>query len=114
MQSLKTYNLTLMGKTFCLIPYAREYSINGRLAIELVDKKTKETFTFLTVNTNEFLSDDKELAFVDTNNNPWAEKFIEDNKLGVKTDHLIISGFWTYTEYRFDLSKLNYEDEDNE
>ena len=47
-----------------------------------------------------------EKSFVDTNNCPWAEKFISDNKLGRPTGIKAASGYCVYPQYRFDMEKL--------
>ena len=67
-----------------------------------------EWFCELTVKTNQKQSKkNKALAYVDTNKNPWAEKFITENKIGIPTGFFAKSGNITYPEYRFDLKKLN-------
>ena len=100
------------GENVTLKPIVRRYRTNHRLAIELVDADEDETFTYLTVNINFELSNDKDdtLAFVDTNNNHWAESFIEKYHLGEKTGNYGMSGYCVYPEYRFDLAKLNEEE----
>ena len=45
-------------------------------------------------------------AFVDTNNCPWAEEFIQENGLGEFTGIYGNSGFCTYPLYEFNLGKL--------
>lgn len=45
-------------------------------------------------------------AFVDTNNCPWAENFIEKYKLGMPTGDMEMSGFCVYPEYEFDLAEI--------
>ena len=45
-------------------------------------------------------------AFVDTNNCPWAENFIEKYKLGMPTGDMKMSGFCIYPEYEFDLAEI--------
>ena len=51
-----------------------------------------------------FLDEDE--AFVDTNNCPWAEQFIIENRLGKPTGRKAGSGFCLYPSYKFDLKKL--------
>ena len=91
-------------------PIKTEYSYNGRLAIELVEK---DGFPFATLTVNIVPSvldemDDipNDVAFVDINNCPWAEKFIRDNNLGRPTGVYGHSGFCVYPLYKFDLNKL--------
>ena len=45
-------------------------------------------------------------AYIDTNNCPWAEQFIKDNKLGEPRGELAKSGFCTYPLYRFNMDEL--------
>ena len=81
-----------------------KYLYGDNLAIELTTD-TIELFAKLTVNLAEWtLPNDK--AFVDTNNCPWAEKFISDNKLGKPTGIKAASGYCVYPQYRFDMEKL--------
>ena len=110
-KNLKVYELEdSEGNKLKLYPIIRTYQKGGRLAIELVDEQY-ELFTYLTVNLQHEMSkdNDKSLAFVDTNNNKWAEGYIESHNLGTKTGFYGLSGYCTYPEYRFDLSKLNEE-----
>lgn len=90
-----TYNVTIKtGKYLC----------GDNLSIELITDFA-EPFAKLTVNLPEWtLPNDK--AFVDTNNCPWAEKFISDNKLGRPTGITGTSGYCTYPQYRFYMEKL--------
>ena len=46
------------------------------------------------------------LSFVDTNNCPWAEKFIETYHLGKPTGAMGTSGFCEYPLYEFDLDEI--------
>ena len=113
MKKQKLYVLEdFYGESISLIPIKRKYVVNGRLAIELVDADSKEIFTYLTTNINfeQSKENDETLAFVDTNNNSWAESFIEKNRLGEKTGFFGMSGRCVYPEYRFDLTKLNSEE----
>ena len=112
MKNDRTYVLeNFFGEDITLRPIIRRYRTNNRLAIELVSTDEEETFTYLTVNINFDLSSDSDdtLAFVDTNNNGWAEEFITKYQLGIKTGNYGISGRCVYPEYKFDLTKLNEE-----
>ena len=85
------------------------YCNNGALAITL-DSPTEGQFATLTVNLGEFAEGLTEgLAFVDTNNCPWAEAFIEEHGLGKFTGYFGRSGYCRYPLYEFDLSKLGEE-----
>lgn len=110
-KKLKFYKLTdSFGNKLKLYPIIRTYQKGHRLAVELVDENY-EMFDYLTVNIDYQMSNDNDesLAFIDTNNVPWAEEYILKHKLGVKTGYYGLSGYCTYPEYRFDLSKLNKE-----
>ena len=47
-----------------------------------------------------------DMVAIDTNNCPWAEKFLTDNKLAVDTGRKVRSGFGTYPIYKFDRKVL--------
>jgi len=68
-----------------------------------------EPFAMITVNIDYPLSGDKETtAFIDTNNlNAFLiERFLQENQIATPTGEYGQSGFCTYPEYRFDLSKF--------
>lgn len=90
-----TYNVSIETST---------YYCGDNLAIYLITEDG-ETFAILSVNVPEWILP-KDKAFVDTNNCPWAEKFIADNKLGRPTGITGTSGYCTYPQYRFDMEKL--------
>ena len=90
-----TYNVSLSKKN---------YVNNGNLAIQMYDADDGCPFATLTVNLGKKL--DADVAYVDTNNCPWAEEFILENELGEPTDRIGQSGFCFYPQYRFDLSKI--------
>jgi hypothetical protein len=48
-------------------------------------------------------------AYVDTNNCPWAPAWIEENKLGTKTNWRGRSGYCTYPLYEFDMERIEEE-----
>ena len=63
----------------------------------------------ITVNIDYPLSGDNETtAFIDTNNlNAFLiERFLQENQIATPTGEYGQSGFCTYPEYRFDLSKF--------
>lgn len=80
------------------------YFNNKSLAIQLtcIDEEYgfKEPFAMLTVNLDDGMAND-EYAYVDTNNCPWAEEFIEENNLGSPTGIMGFSGYCAYPLYRF-------------
>jgi hypothetical protein len=48
-------------------------------------------------------------SYVDTNNCPWVPEWIEENKLGTKTNRTARSGFCTYPLYEFDMKRIEVE-----
>lgn len=80
------------------------YYCGDNLAISLITEDG-EPFAILSVNLPEWTLPNN-IAFVDTNNCPWAEKFIADNKLGRPTGMTGTSGYCTYPLYRFYMEKL--------
>lgn len=79
------------------------YSENKNLAIDLFDPE-EGPFARLTVNLSMKLPDNQ--AFVDVNNCPWAEDFIEDNGLGKNTGKSGWSGYCIYPLYEFDMEAI--------
>ena len=77
---------------------------SGNLVIMLQTEVNGETedFELITVNfPDELLSPDQ--AYLDTNNVPGIEQFIEKHQLGKPNGKKKISGFCTYPLYEFDL-----------
>lgn len=112
MKDIKQYAIKLQspwdeGYGYNLIPVKGEYQMNGSLAITLFDINNNEEFDVITTNVPFGISDPNrdDLALVDTNNCRWATKWLEDNKLAVPTGNMARSGYCTYPEYKFDLSK---------
>ena len=48
----------------------------------------------------------KNEAYIDTNNCPWAEDFIREYQLGKPTGRKARSGYCEYPVYRFDMDRL--------
>ncbi len=80
-----------------------QYWDNKNLAIELFDPE-EGPFARLTVNLGKKLPDNQ--AYVDVNNCPWAERFIEENGLGEHQDKFGISGYCVYPLYEFNMDKV--------
>lgn len=108
-----TYKINCWGQEYEVYLKKNSYRDNGSLAIQVFDASDGGPFTVLTVNLEEtpwcytHAKDKESVAFVDTNNNPWAEEFIKNNKLGEPIGRYGHSGFCSYPLYRFDLSKLD-------
>lgn len=101
---MKTYELELYGEKYNLVITTDNYQNNGSLAI-MLETIGGEPFTTLTVNLSDGVAEN-EYQYLDTNNNPWAEKFIKDNGLGTPTGIMGYSGFCEYPLYRFNLEAL--------
>ena len=104
---MKYYEIKSYGKTYNVRIERNAYANNKALALSLI-AESGEPFCNLTVNLLDTMiwGDDK-TAFVDTNNCPFAEKFIAENKLGTPVGYVARSGFCMYPLYRFDLEKIS-------
>ena len=109
---MKYYDLYSYGTTYRVTPYRAKYAQNNTLAVELITDEG-EPFASLTVNIadSDKLASDR-LAFVDTNNCPWAEEFLIFNDLARPTKRYGRSGYCYYPLYEFTIEKLTpYSDE---
>lgn len=102
---MKTYKVETDFGTYEVELGVSEYINNGSLAIELIDAEERDTFAVLTVNIEEEGAD-KETAYVDINDCPWAPKFIKENELGEFAGKYGESGFCVYPLYKFNLDKI--------
>ena len=89
-----------------------KYSYNNTLAVQLICAKAPwSVFATITVNLggsgNPFagMQSDKK-AFVDTNNCPWVQEFLEDNHIAKFTGWSAPSGFCDYPLYEFDKDAI--------
>ena len=106
MKHLKYFNLNYYGETYRVYIEATKYMDNGTLALCMFTDEG-EPFCNLTTNIMDSnLFANSTTAFVDTNNCPWAEQFIVDNKLGKALGYSGASGFCRYPLYEFNLEKL--------
>ncbi len=92
------------GETYEVELETTSYADNGTLAIQMLSEK--EPFAVITLNLNSPLQD-KTHAFLDTNNCPWAEAFVDKYGLTTFTGAYGESGFCTYPLYQFNLDALN-------
>lgn len=90
------------GQDVCL--EASSYRADGSLAV-LMNDTEGELIDVITVNLNNAIQSDT-MAFLDTNNHPDIEKFIEKNKLGMRMCINMQSGFCTYPLYTIFTSKF--------
>ena len=95
--------ITQYDHTYDVIPKKTKYQYNGNLAIVLWCKDG-ELYGKLTTNLDGKLPPD--MAYVDTNNMPDAERFIKENDLGEDTGLIAKSGYCTYPLYRFHIDKM--------
>lgn len=108
MKSKKTYNADIDfgcgdGYSATLRLHTTTYRSNGTLAVFATEGD--EEFATLTVNIPESgLFCYENTAFIDTNNCPWAEKFLKENKIAKPTGHYGHSGWCSYPLYEFNLS----------
>lgn len=99
----KTYEIELYGQTWKLELRKGKYMTNDDLAIEAFSENG-ESFTTLTVNLGWPLPDN--YAFIDTNNNDWAEKFLKKNKIAEDTGKRCSSGYCTFPLFVFNEDVL--------
>lgn len=101
------YKVFSYGKEYDVTVTPKKY-VSGGLALKMdcLDDEfgCMMPFATLTVNLKNNLPEDH--AFVDTNNCPWAEKFIEENGLGEFAGRYGSSGFCSYPLYKFYLDKI--------
>lgn len=101
----KYYEISVYGRVWKIRLIKTKYSYNNRLAIVVRDED-ETPFTNLTVNL-EFGPLEENQAFIDINNNPWAEEFLEKNNIAYYTGISAPSGYCIYPLYEFNLSKLD-------
>lgn len=80
------------------------YMADGSLAIELWNKEEGPIARLTVCLSNPEI--EKNQAYVDTNNCPWAEKLIKDYNLGKPTEDVGFSGYCAYPLYEFNLEEL--------
>lgn len=104
------YKLEFLDKEYKVETFKAAYNENDNLAVIVQNKNFEEV---LTVNLKDNPTNEN-CAFIDTNNVRWAEKFLQENQIAQPTGRYAISGFCSYPEYRFDMSKLkDYEAEND-
>lgn len=107
---MKKYTVKTEWGTYDVALGKHAYHKPRTLAVQAACIKGGKTFATLTVNLDGYtgagLQSDTR-TFVDTNNCPWAEKFLRENGIAKPTGIVMQSGFCSYPLYEFDLSKLN-------
>ena len=81
-----------------------KYAANNSLCLEIFNP-TEGPIARITVCLSGKVGENE--AYVDTNNCPWAEDFIEEYKLGEDTGKIGFSGFCTYPLYKFNIDAIN-------
>ena len=76
-----------------------KYISNNSLAVVMVDASTSEPITNITSNISNHVLPNTQ--FVDINNNPGIEEFLQINKLAKRLDYEERSGYCTYPLYQF-------------
>ena len=101
---MKTYTLRTEYANYNVVIRKTQYANNGNLAL-LLETPDGEPVANLTVNLpDEILASN--CAYLDTNNLPEAEWFVQSNGLAKPTGEYGNSGYCSYPLYEFDLDKL--------
>lgn len=86
-----------------------KYPSNNTLAVQLIEATSPWcVFATITVNLQGTLfefdrhQDETKYAYLDTNNCPWVEQFLEENGIAKHTGFFGLSGYCTYPLYEFD------------
>lgn len=98
------------GKSMKVALHTSRYVDGERLylGIDCYDSEEYwEPWSDLTVNLPEEPISGDNCGFVDTNNNPGIEQFIQDYGFGKPTGYIACSGYCQYPEYRFDMERIN-------
>jgi hypothetical protein len=88
---------------------AGRYCCDGSLAVYIWDRFEGCIAKLTTCLDDNTLQNDE--AYVDSNNCEWAEDFLIQNHIATKLDRIRISGYCIYTAFKFDTSKLIFENE---
>lgn len=99
------YKVKTWGEEYEIRLFSTKYVDNNSLAIT-AEEPDGMPFTTFTVNLEESRGLPANQAYLDTNNNPWAEQFLTENKLGKPVGCFAVSGFCLYPLWEFDLSKI--------
>ena len=83
---------------------ADTYIRGGGLAI-VAFERNGEPWSDITVNLPGYFPE-YGTAFIDTNNNPWAEAFLVEHDIAEPTAYFGHSGFCSYPLYKFDMKKF--------
>ena len=111
-KTYKVFTVDLHGRQWKLILKQEKYLHGDGLAVEIYDLDDEEgdgnihpePFTSATVNLG--FAPGPDLAFADTNNNPWLPKFLRENKLARPTGDLCPSGYCMYPLYKWHTDRF--------
>ena len=105
---MKTYKVKTLYENYEVTIKTNHYCADDSLYVGLVDVEDGSPVATLTVCLGDAPKGDDgvEYAYIDTNNCPWGEKFVEDNDLGEFTGMIGHSGFCSYPLYAFDIDAL--------
>ena len=98
------------GPTIPVTLRVTHYTNNHSLAIQVITAAAPwKMVGVITVNIMMSGYIPKDMAYIDTNNCPWAEEFLKENGLAEDTGTTGISGFCEYPLYKIFLEKM-YEE----
>lgn len=88
------------------------YQSNNRLAIQAYNNEDGPIATISVNLPSEKISDPDHEFFVDVNNCPWAEDFLQENGIAVPVYAIGFSGWCAYPLYSTDIEKWKEEEEE--
>ena len=100
---VKIFKYKWFDKTFEVFLGITRYAANNLLEVELIEDKSYEEFAVVSKQLP-YRTPNEGCIFVDTNNLPGIEDFLEENDIAFPTGRKEPSGFCIYPEY-----KLNEE-----
>lgn len=104
-RAVPTFTINSYGKEHKVWMEDREYR-GGALAVQLYEdyeyegEQFTEPYAVITTNLGDILQNGNH-AYVDVNNCPWAEDFLEKNGLAIREPYTATPGFVTYPLYTF-------------
>lgn len=94
---MKTYKIGDEQVTIEVATYA--YPRNERRKALQLKTTNGELYAYLSVNIPDDILTNDNCFFVDNNNCPCAERFLQDSGIATPTGRVALSGFWVYPEY---------------
>lgn len=86
------------------------YMADGSLVVEIYNRQDGEIARLTVCLCDPTLSE--YMAYIDTNNCPWAVAFLEENGLAEKTGRTKRSGYCIYPEMKFNKEKITQFEEE--